>query len=77
MALVVFRLKTEFIELDNLLKAANLVENGARAKEYILSDAVFVNGQVERRIRRKLRPGDSVVLGAQTVDIIAQGGEHA
>jgi ribosome-associated protein len=55
-----FKLKSEFIELDNLLKALDLVANGADAKQRIQSNEVSVNGQVETRVRRKLRLGDIV-----------------
>ena len=58
-----FRLKTEFIELDNMLKALGLVASGAEAKQCIQSGSVKVNGQTETRVRRKLRSGDSVEFG--------------
>ena len=64
-----FVLKSEFIELDNLLKAMKLVADGGEARQHILSGAVKVNGQVETRIRRKLRPGDYVEFGEQQIKI--------
>ena len=66
-----FQLKTEFIELDNMLKALQLVASGAEARQCIQSDLIKVNGQVEHRVRRKLRAGDSVEFGEQRVSIIA------
>ena len=54
-----FKLKLEFVELDNLLKTTNLAASGAEAKQYIQSGLVKINGQVENRIRRKIRSGDS------------------
>ena len=66
-----FKLKLEFIELDNLLKAAKLVASGAEAKQYILAGSIKVNGQVETRIRRKLRPGDIVEFGKNQISIVA------
>ncbi|MFC1646029.1 RNA-binding S4 domain-containing protein [Candidatus Omnitrophota bacterium] len=65
-----FELKHEFIELDNLLKATGLVASGAEAKQYILDGSVKINGQVETRIRRKLRLGDSVEFGDNQVNIV-------
>ena len=65
-----FKLKTEFIELDNLLKATHLAASGAQARQNILSGEVKVNGQVENRIRRKLRLGDSVEFGQQRISIV-------
>jgi len=66
-----FKLLTEFIELDNVLKALHLVANGAEAKQQIQAGAVTVNGAVELRVRRKLRAGDSVEFGGQKIDIVA------
>ena len=65
-----FKLNAEFIELDNILKAANLVASGAQAKQQILKGLVKVNGQVELRIRRKLRAGDYVDFASQQIKII-------
>lgn len=65
-----FKLKFEFIELDNMLKAMELAANGVEAKERILAGLVKVNGQVEARIRRKLRAGDLVQLGEQPIEIV-------
>ncbi len=65
-----FKLKTEFIELDNLLKATHLAASGAGARQSILAGEVKVNGQVENRIRRKLRTGDFVEFGQQRISIV-------
>jgi len=67
---VEFKLNTEFIELDNMLKALKLVVNGAEAKQQIQEGSVKVNGVVELRIRRKLRSRDSVEFGGEKIDII-------
>ncbi len=67
-----FQLKTEFIELDNMLKALQLVASGAEARLCIQSGSIKVNGQVEPRIRRKLRAGDFVEFGQQRISIITQ-----
>ena len=58
-----FVLKTAFIELDNLLKVLNMAHSGAEAKMLIQEGRVKVNGDVEMRVRRKLRKGDEVVFG--------------
>lgn len=67
-----FQLKSEFIELDNLLKAMDLVAGGAQARQCVLAGAVKVNGQVETRIRRKLRAGDRVEFDGRQISVIAQ-----
>lgn len=65
-----FKLEGEFVELDNLLKALELVENGAQAKQQIQAGLVKVNGSTELRVRRKLRSGDCVEFGGHTITII-------
>ena len=67
-----FQLKFEFIELDNLLKILELAASGAQAKQSIQSGAVKVNGQVESRVRRKLRLGDFVEFQEQRINIVKQ-----
>ncbi len=66
-----FKLKTEFVELDNMLKVLEFVASGAEAKQQILAGLAKVNGVVESRIRRKLRAGDCVEFGGQKIDIVA------
>lgn len=66
-----FQLKLEFIELDNLLKTMKLVSNGAEARHYILDCLIKVNGQVETRIRRKLRSGDTVEFKEHKINVVA------
>ena len=66
-----FQLDFEFIELDNLLKATNLAASGADARQYILAGLIKINGQVETRIRRKLRLGDTVEFVKHQISIVA------
>lgn len=70
------RLKMEFtlkgydyIELNNLLKAMNLVGSGGEANMFIISEEVLVNGEVETRKRKKLRAGDKVTFNGQTIEV--------
>jgi ribosome-associated protein len=66
-----FQLRADFIELDNLLKAMKLAGSGAEARQYIQQGLVKINGQVEMRIRRKLRLGDVVEFGEHRISIVA------
>lgn len=66
-----FQLKLEFIELDNLLKVMKLVGSGAEAKQCIQQGLVKINGQVETRVRLKLRSGDTVEFGEHRISIVA------
>ena len=58
-------ISTEFIKLDSFLKAVNAVGSGGEAKLIIADGQVLVNGEVELRRGRKLRPGDRVEIGGQ------------
>jgi ribosome-associated protein len=62
-----FTLRGEHITLDALLKAVGLAASGGDAKVHITAGQVLVNGAVELRRGRKLRPGDRVALGAAQV----------
>jgi ribosome-associated protein len=55
----------ETIKLDQFLKLAQVVQTGGEAKVLIQSGQVVVNGVVETRRGRKLRPGDVVVVDGE------------
>jgi ribosome-associated protein len=56
------KIDTEFIKLDSFLKAVDAVTSGGEAKIIISEGMVSVNGEVEMRRGKKLRPGDQVEL---------------
>lgn len=58
-----FELRGDHIDLGALLKATGLAGSGGTAKTLIVEGAVRVNGEIETRRRRKLRAGDTVMLG--------------
>jgi ribosome-associated protein len=66
-----FPLRGEYITLDALLKATGMAGSGGEAKNLITGAAVQVNGQPELRRGRKLRAGDVVVMGGQSVQVQA------
>lgn len=49
----------EYIRLGQAMKLAGLVQSGVEAKIVIQNGEVKVNGEVETRRGRKLRPGDT------------------
>ncbi|GAA2097792.1 RNA-binding S4 domain-containing protein [Microlunatus panaciterrae] len=57
------------IRLGQLLKLANLVDQGADAKALLARGAVQVNGVVETRRGRQLVRGDRIRLGAAEVRV--------
>ena len=62
-------ISTEFINLDALLKFANLVSSGGEAKILIADGQVKVNGEVCLMRGKKIRPGDTVSLGKESIII--------
>ena len=65
MEVLEFTLRTEFIDLLQLLKATGLCATGGEAKWAVEEERVHVNGELEVRKRRKLRAGDVVDLDGQ------------
>jgi ribosome-associated protein len=63
----------ETIELDRFLKLAQVVQSGGEAKVLIRSGEVQVNGTVETRRGRKLRPGDVVFVHGEEYVIESDG----
>lgn len=60
------------IKMGQFIKLANLVETGGEAKEAIAAGLVQVNGAVDTRRGKTLRPGDEVTLvDADTGDMLA------
>lgn len=62
-------IQTEFIKLDALLKFAALVGTGGEAKYVISEGMVSVNGETCTMRGKKLRPGDTVTFGDETIEI--------
>ena len=57
-----FKLKTEYIELQQLLKIENYISSGGEAKYFLALEKVYVNNELETRRGRKLRVGDIVKI---------------
>ena len=53
---------TPYIKLDQLLKFANVVADGADAKILITEGYVKVNGEVEIRRGKKIYSGDEIYI---------------
>ena len=66
-----FPLRGDHITLDALLKASGIVSSGGAAKLLIAEGGVRVNGGVETRRGRKLRAGDTVLVGQSHVRLQA------
>ena len=66
-----FQLQGDFIELNVLLKLLGLAPSGGAAKALIAEGAVTVEGEIETRTRRKLRPGQTVRLADEEIRMVA------
>jgi Uncharacterized conserved protein len=65
------KIKTEYITLDNLLKYAGLVGTGGEAKYIISIGEVDVDGELELRRGRKIRPENVVTVGDVVIKVEA------
>ena len=55
-------ISSEFITLAQLLKFGNVIDSGGKAKEFLSSNTILVNGVADNRRGRKLYPGDTIVI---------------
>ena len=66
---VVVPIRDEMIRLGQLLKLAGVVDDGAQARTLIEDGEVRVDGEVERRRGRQVRPGSTVELGVTRIRV--------
>ena len=64
-----FELKKDqpFIQLNNLLQLLQIAQTGGHAKILIQNKEVLVNGEIETRIRKKLKELDLVLVANQSI----------
>ncbi|MFV8823752.1 RNA-binding S4 domain-containing protein [Thauera sp. WH-2] len=67
-----FAVRGEYIQLDQLLKAAGLVDSGGAAHAAVEQGQVRVDGKVEMRKRAKLRPGQKVRYAGAEITLMQQ-----
>ncbi len=65
------KITTEYITLGQLLKLAQIIQNGGQAKGFLAENEVLVNGEPDQRRGRKLRPGDEVLASGICVTLVA------
>ncbi|MDN7242594.1 S4 domain-containing protein YaaA [Planococcus sp. N028] len=68
-------IETEFITLGQLLKMTDTISSGGMAKWFLSEHEVFVNGELEDRRGRKLRPADEVRIPevGEFLIVVAEG----
>ncbi len=67
-----FEISSEYIELNKLLKASGLCDSGGFAKMVIKDGLVTVNGEIETRVRRKIKNEWIIQYNNQTVQVICK-----
>ena len=60
-----FELRSDVIDLLQLLKATGYAATGGEAKMMVEDELIAVNGEVDGRKRRNLRAGDVVEIDGQ------------
>jgi ribosome-associated protein len=66
------KISSEYIKLDSFLKLINIAGSGGEAKILIAEGLVSVNGALESRRGRKLRPGDNVEIEGRGYPVEAE-----
>ena len=64
------RIRDEFIKLGQLLKLADLVQDGVEAKYVITDGLVKVNGEMDDRRGRKVYEGDVVSYDGKEIKVV-------
>ena len=62
-------IRDESIRLGQLLKLANLIDDGAMARTVIANGEVRVDGAIETRRGAQIRPGQVVRSGGSSVQV--------
>jgi ribosome-associated protein len=66
-----YRITTEYIELNQLLKVCGLADSGGAGGAMVTAGGVSVDGQAESRKRCKIRPGQIVTFGDASITVLA------
>ena len=67
-----FEISSKYIELNKLLKASGLCDSGGFAKMVIKDGLVTVDGEIETRVRRKIKNEWVIQYNNQTVQVICK-----
>lgn len=68
---IVIEVRGDHIQLDQALKTTGVCHSGGFAHAEIEAGKVEVDGAVELRKRAKLRPGQRIVYGGETIELVA------
>ncbi|MGB9151035.1 MAG: RNA-binding S4 domain-containing protein [Burkholderiales bacterium] len=74
---VTFRLNSEFVELNQLLKLVGVCDSGGAGKVIVASGDVHVDGKQELRKTAKIRAGQTVLIGNIEISVGAAEAEKS
>lgn len=74
---ITFELNSEFVEVNQLLKLAGLVDSGGAGKNLVATGVVKVDGKKELRKTAKIRAGQMVSVGDVRISVTAGNGSAA
>jgi ribosome-associated protein len=74
---ITFELNSEFVEVNQLLKLAGLVDSGGAGKNLVATGVVKVDGKKELRKTAKIRAGQTVSVGDVRISVTAGNGGGA
>ena len=63
------KIHTDYIELQQLLKLTDWISTGGEAKIAVKKLNIYVNGIKERKKKKKLFPGDKVVIQGKEYEV--------
>lgn len=64
-----FSLQGEYITLQQLLKACDIVSSGGEAKIFLEETEIYVNGESENRRGKKIRKGDIISFNDIRIEV--------
>lgn len=62
----------DYIQLDQMLKKLDLISSGGETGPFLASHQVSLNGQKVHEKRKKIRPGDELVIDRKTYAMKAE-----
>jgi len=71
---IIFELRGDFVELNQLLKLAGACNSGGEGKMLVAQGRVQVDGAVESRKTCKVRAGQRVIFEQMAIDVVAGEG---
>ena len=66
-----FRLNSEYVELNQLLKLTGVCQSGGAGKLLVAEGNVLVDGQIELRKTCKIRAGQVVNVSGVRINVLA------